>query len=326
MQVAINKQLMYSRFGISSAVIPSSVKIIGEAAFAECPNLKLISIAENVTSIGDDAFIGEEDDEYYEGSITLLPQWVLDKGTSEWRRCGLSTKSVEAFKRTNTPDAIIKRKGGYASAVELMNGSTKYWKVSKDGRYGLTDVDGKEIVPTEIEALESAGAGYLRYKLNGFWGLMNYTGKIIIDTDRGYTSIGDYKSFNKRFAYTMAGYKGECDATGRQISKIKVETPKQNTSVASSSGSSSSSSNSSSSNSGNSTTTIHVEHHHDPIPVQEWQQCPACYGSGQCPNVQCGGSGWYYIGDKRSTCSRCHGSGKCTICAGRGGQNITVYR
>lgn len=74
------------------------------------------------------------------------------------------------------------------------------------------------------------------------------------------------------------------------------------------------------------TSTIVVEHHRDPIPVQEWQQCPACYGSGQCPNVSCGGSGWYYIGDKARTCSRCHGSGKCTICAGRGGQNVTVYR
>lgn len=83
---------------------------------------------------------------------------------------------------------------------------------------------------------------------------------------------------------------------------------------------------SSSSNSGGGTTTVVVEHHRDPIPVQEWQQCPACNGSGQCPNVQCGGSGWYYIGDRRTICSRCNGSGKCTICAGRGGQNITVYR
>ena len=63
-----------------------------------------------------------------------------------------------------------------------------------------------------------------------------------------------------------------------------------------------------------------------PVPIQEWQQCPACYGSGQCPNVSCGGSGWYYIGDRATTCSRCHGNGKCTICAGRGGQNVTVYR
>lgn len=80
------------------------------------------------------------------------------------------------------------------------------------------------------------------------------------------------------------------------------------------------------SESGHQTQTIIVEQHRDPIPVQEWQQCPACYGSGQCPYVNCGGSGWYYIGDRATTCSRCHGSGKCTTCAGRGGQNVTIYR
>ena len=168
---------------------------------------------------------------------------------------GICDAQGNEISMTKLPPTIndIKIRGGYTNVAEMMNGSTKYYKVSKNGRYGLTDSEGKVIVPTEMEALESAGIGYLRYKLNGFWGLMNYTGKIIIDTDRGYTSIGDFKTFNKRFSYTMTGYKGECDATGRQISKIKVDTPKQNTSVASSSGSSSSSpSSSSSSNTTNS--------------------------------------------------------------------------
>ncbi len=140
---------------------------------------------------------------------------------------GVCNERGEEISLTKLPPTAddIKEKGGYARAVEINNGNTKYWKVSKNGRYGLTDEEGKVIVPTEMEALESAGTGYLRYKLNGFWGLMNYAGKIIIDTDRGYTSIGDFKTFNKRFPYTMNGYKGECDINGRQISKIKVETP-----------------------------------------------------------------------------------------------------
>ncbi len=159
---------------------------------------------------------------------------------------------------------------------------------------------------------------------------MNYQGKVIIPTDRGYTKIGDYVSLTKRFPYEMDGYKGECNNLGVQVSKIKVTAPKQTTTSSTSSTSSTTStsttSSSSGSNTSNTTQTVVVEHHRDPIPVQEWQQCPACYGSGQCPNVQCGGSGWYYIGDRRTTCSRCNGSGKCTICAGRGGQNITIYR
>ena len=226
----------------------------------------------------------------------------------------------------------IKEDGGYSEVESVMNNNVQYYKVKKGRLYGLTDIEGKVIVPCEMEALESAGTGYLRYKMNGFWGLMNYQLKILIDTDRGYTSIGDYRSFNKRFAYTMDGYKGECDVNGRQISKIKVDTPKQNTSVASSTGSSSSSTSSSSSsssinNSSNSSTTIHVEHHRDPVPVQEWQQCNICYGSGNCGI--CGGNGWNpysYANGRYIKCISCGGNGRCSYCAGRGGRNITVYR
>ena len=126
---------------------------------------------------------------------------------------------------TSNGQILIPASMGYTHISIFRNSDIIYYKVSKSGRYGLIDKDGKTIVPCEMEALESAGTGYLRYKLNDFWGLMNYQGKVLIDTKRGYTSIGDYKSFNKRFAYTMPGYKGECDATGRQISKIKVVTP-----------------------------------------------------------------------------------------------------
>ena len=203
------------------------------------------------------------------------------------------------------------------------NNVTVCYKVSKNGRYGLIGKDGNTIVPCEMEALESAGTGYLRYKLNGFWGLMNYQGKIIIDTNRGYTSIGDFKSFNKRFAYTMTGYKGECDATGRQISKIKVETPKQNTSVvSSSSSSSSSSSNSKNNNSGNKTTTVVVEHHRDPVPVQDWVPCSVCgHNPGVCQT--CVGNKTNYRGDP---CISCRGTGKCHFCNGQGGRYQIVYR
>jgi hypothetical protein len=242
--------------------------------------------------------------------------------------CDIQGKEISTTRLATTAEDV-KANGDYASVVAMNNSSTRYYKVSKSGRYGLTDSEGREVIPCEMEALESAGTGYLRYKLNGFWGLMNYQGKVLIDTNRGYTSIGDFKSFNKRFAYTMNGYKGECDANGRQISKVKVNIPKQSTSVASSSSSSSTSSSSSNnSNSGNNTTTIHVEHHHDPVPVQQWQACFACGGMGTMGCDNCGGSGTKYIGDNLRICSRCNGRGiiPCNICYGNKGQYITVYR
>ena len=153
--------------------------------------------------------------------------------------------------------------------------------------------------------------------------------KTIIPTTRGYTNIGRYVKSQKRFTYEMDGFKGECNHLGQQISKIKVETPKQNTSVASSSSSSSSSTSSSSnSNSGNNTTTIHVEHHHDPVPVQQWQACIGCGGMGTMGCDFCGGSGTKYIGDRLHRCSRCNGRGiiPCNVCYGNKGQYVTVYK
>ena len=225
-------------------------------------------------------------------------------------------------------NVIVPVSQDYSSIVKLDN--AKLYKVGKSGRYGIVNYEGKEIVPTELETLESAGNGYLRYKLNGFWGLMNYQGKILIDTDRGYTSIGDYKSFNKRFAYTMNGYKGECNSLGQQISKIKVETPQQavGNSSSSSSSSSSASSSSNSSNSNGGTTTVVVEHHRDPVPVQQWQACIGCGGLGTMGCDFCGGSGTKYIGDRLHRCSRCNGRGiiPCNVCYGSKGQYVTVYK
>ena len=260
---------------------------------------------------------------------TSIGDFNTNKGTFAFTKKGFSGvcdaqgREISTTRLAPTADDI-KTNSGYASAVEMKNGSTKYYKVSKGGRYGLTDSEDREIVPCEMEALESAGTGYLKYKINGFWGLMNYTGKILIGTDRGYTSIGNFVTFTKRFPYTMTGYKGECDINGRQISKIKVETPKQ-AAISSSSSSNSSSSN----NSGNGTTqTVVVEHHRDPVPVQEWQACFGCGGMGTMGWDHCGGSGTKYIGDRLHICSRCNGRGiiPCNICYGNKGQYITVYR
>ena len=301
------------------------MKSIGEKAFYNCIGLTSIVIPETVTSIGDAAFSNESRtlySNYYEGNIISMPQWLIEKGVDEWKRCGLSEASVNAY-RTGIKlysSTIINASGKYDFAKEWINGNSKYYLVTKGGRYGLTDAEGRVIVPAEMEALESAGTGYLKYKLNGFWGLMNFQGKILIDTDRGYTSIGNYVSFTKRFSYTMNGYKGECDYTGRQVSKIKVETPQQQVVVKKEE-------TPQKQESGGKQTII-VEHHRDPVPVQQWQACWACGGMGTMGCDNCGGSGYKYIGDRLHRCSRCNTRGEipCNVCYGNKGKYITVYQ
>ena len=249
---------------------------------------------------------------------TYIGDYDSSKGTFAFTKKGVSGfcdaqgREISTTRIAPTADDI-KANGGYASAVEMKNGSTKYYKVSKGGRYGLTDSEGKEVVPCEMEALESAGTGYLKYKINGFWGVMNYAGKILIDTDRGYTSIGNFVTFTKRFPYTMTGYKGECDINGKQISKIKVETPKQEVAKQETTTS-------------EKKETIIIEHKHDPIPVNVWVQCNICGGSGRCQT--CGGSGIFTgpAGNKTLCSFGCGGSGKCSFCAGSGGHYEVEYK
>lgn len=73
---------------------------------------------------------------------------------------------------------------------------------------------------------------------------------------------------------------------------------------------------------------IIIEHHRDPVPVQEWQQCTNCGGAGKLGCTGCGGSGTIYIGDNLRKCHYCngHGENRCTFCSGNGGKYITVYR
>lgn len=321
---SIEEGAFYKCKSLNHVTIPSSVVSIGRSAFSSCQSLESVTIPSYVKSSLDDVFSREN------GPILLFKTIVInDKNyflVLEENTIRLGDHFVRREKKyglkDNTGKWIIPLSADYSSMEYFVD---NFVKVAIQNKYGIVTLDGKELVPPELDAIEKCGKGFLRYKLNGSWGVMNYAGKIIIDTDRGYTSIGDFKTFNKRFSYTMNGYKGECDATGRQISKIKVDTPRPNTSVVSSSGSSSSSS-SSNNNSGNNTTTVVVEHKHDPVPMQVWKQCTGCYGSGMCQSG-CGGSGWFtgYSGNS-TRCIGCGGSGKCQFCAGQGGHYEVEYR
>ena len=113
-------------------------------------------------------------------------------------------------------------KGIRGTKEEITYNGARYYIVSRDGMYGLTDANGKEIIQLEMDAIEQSGPGFLRIKKGNNYGIMNYQGKTIIPTARCYTSISDYNATKKRFSYIMEGFKGECNNLGRQVSKVKA--------------------------------------------------------------------------------------------------------
>lgn len=209
---------------------------------------------------------------------------------------------------------------------------TYYW-VRRDDGSGICDMNGKEIVFIKgagnvwPKKKKSRGGQMLYYFLidtkdcdgcEEKWGVADANGKIVIISP-------DYITDNQIFKFvktTNNPFKGNRNETieeseGQHFNKINAY-----------SSSSSSSNNNSNSNSGNGTTTVVVEHHRDPMPVQEWQQCTSCLGAGKFGCDRCGGSGTIYIGDNLKTCHYCNGHGekRCALCAGKGGQYVTVYR
>ena len=72
------------------------------------------------------------------------------------------------------------------------------------------------------------------------------------------------------------------------------------------------------------TQTIIVEHHRDPVPVQEWVDCMTCRGSGICQ--VCGGNGW--LPSARTGTKSCYNcrEGKCPTCGGNRGHYQTIFR
>lgn len=61
-----------------------------------------------------------------------------------------------------------------------------------------------------------------------------------------------------------------------------------------------------------------------PQPVQEWNPCLGCGGTGLCTYCQGKGKRWY--GNSYEDCITCHGNMYCQQCYGRKGYYTTVYR
>lgn len=204
-------QERYSDNRIKKVIIEEGVTSIGTCAFYGCSNLIDIEIPSSVSSIRPYAFKNCTSLPYIQ-----IPNSIKVLGTSIFDGCSSLTSVVipspVSFDDSNcggTGCNVIEGtfdgyKGSIQLAIEGLNNSI-YYLVRKKGLWGLNDYEGKEIVSPELSLLEPAGKGFLRFIIDCYYGIMNYTGKIIIPNSRCYTYIGDYKSLTKRFTYSMNG-------------------------------------------------------------------------------------------------------------------------
>lgn len=242
---------------------------------------------------------------------------------------------------------IIHTNQQYGKIEEIMDGFKTYYIVRKgnNNEYGLLDSDGKVLLSTGYDFLEVEN-GFVRYKIDGYYGVADTNGTTVIPTSRGYTYIGKYVSNEGIFHYSLPGYKGVCDNMGNELTKNVVEPQEKkennnssNTPVNTGNSSGMMNADNNSINSSqemaknviqeNESSTqptpakIVVEHKHEARelqPMQVWTSCVGCNGSGQC--FICHGLGYMMNG---KNCSSCHGRGMCTICAGNGGHNEIRY-
>ncbi len=231
----------------------------------------------------------------------LIDYYYYSKGTSnKFSQERLSELGVVYDPAANAPKIT----------TVAINGANFTIKKVKD-KYGLYSPNGTEIIPLECAELAHIGKTLFKFKTesDGFWGVINTNGKIVVPTTRGYTDIGKYSNLTKSISFKKIGYKGEFNLYGKQLSCIKTSTP------SSTSGSSSTATAPKNNQSTNSTVVIQ-----QPVVVptqhQEWHPCNSCNGSGLCKYCNGNGKKWYANG--YSDCAVCYG-GVCNTCNGSKG-------
>lgn len=201
-------------------------------------------------------------------------------------------------------------------SIDTKNGFVKVR--TDEQKYGLFDLKGNEILAPEFQDCACLGSNLFKFKMNGYWGVINNMGKVIIPLSRHYTKI-EYSKTLKLFTFEKeGGYKGECNANGVQTSCVKTAAakPQQNNPQQQQTTTQESTTQPK-------PTSQSLPQPRQPQPVQEWVPCASCNNSGQCHICLGGGNS---LQNPNSRCYLCSGTGRCTHCAGQGGHYETRYR
>lgn len=96
-----------------------------------------------------------------------------------------------------------------------------YIRTKDNTHYGLSTLDGTEILAPEFSNVQLLANGNILFEMNGYQGVINPNGTFIINLDRQYTNITYNRTFKKYFFEKAGGYKGECNEKGVQTSIVK---------------------------------------------------------------------------------------------------------
>jgi len=204
-----------------------------------CEYKEITSIKDN---IGDNLFIvkkGKYSSDTYYGIYNSLGKVLIPceySNISSIEACNGKNYFSVWTRATSGQNGIVDVSGNFVipceyKSISVIDGvqGEKLFKVRK-GTYpdecGIFNCDGNEILAPEFQDCNSLDGNYFSFKMNGYWGVMNRQGKIIIPLSRQYTQI-DYSRTLKTFTFVKeGGYKGECNASGTQTSIAKVQQPK----------------------------------------------------------------------------------------------------
>ena len=116
-------------------------------------------------------------------------------------------------------------------ALENYDSSNNVWyeedilRVQKDGKYGVIDLDGKEIIPAEYNSIETLKGtqNSLVVQKNGKYGLINKSGTTVIKTDCNSIENIDNDYKHGYIVTTSDNKKGIVGYTGTQVLEAKYD-------------------------------------------------------------------------------------------------------
>lgn len=230
--------------------------------------------------------------------------FTVEKGDKKEGYCDISGREIIAPGRY---DDVCYHEG------YILSESDDLWafsciKVELNGKVGLYDINGREILPPRYDKVypwKEKGYKYIRVEVNNKEGIYDINGREIIAPQDGGVICSDG-------IFKCKDASGKYVSTGIKLSSL-TQTPTSTPSPAPMP---------------TPTPTPQPQPQpqpepqpRQPQPFQVWKTCFMCGGSGQCP--YCYGYGWAANG--KDACGICHGTGKCSQCAGHGGHNEIEY-